>query len=194
MLDAFKYGLHNLFNLEGRDARQTFWYFVLLIFIVRFVLGMIVAVPMVVAMFRSVFEAVRNNADPETMSVRMFGAMADTMPQMMWAGIVISVVTGVLVLPSLVRRLHDSDLCGWWAALPAALYVAGLAQAPEQMRRAMKVMVTMDPSTSPNQLQMMQTQGIGGLLAYAALGLVIYAGVRKSTDGPNRYGDAPVSF
>ena len=194
MLDAFKYGLRNLFNLEGRDARQTFWYFVLLIFIVRFVLGMIVAVPMVFAMFRAIFEAAHNNTDPEAMSISMFGAITDAMPQMMWAGIVISVVTGVLVLPSLVRRLHDSDLSGWWAVLPAALYIAGLSQAPAQMRKAIKVMLTMDPTNPPNQLQMMQAQGIGGLLAYAALGLVIYAGVRKSTEGPNRYGTAPVSF
>ncbi len=58
----------------------------------------------------------------------------------------------------------------------------------------MKIMVTMDPAHPPSQLQMMQGQGLAGLLTWLGLGLIIYAGVRKSTEGPNRYGDVPVSF
>ena len=196
MLDAIKYGLCNLFNLNGRDARQTFWYFVLLVFIVRTVLGVVIAVPMVIHMFGSVVEVAKTGAaaDPAYIQARMMGSLAEDLPKIMWASVAIALVSGVAVLPSLVRRLHDSDLSGWWAALPAVLYVFALHNAPAQMQRVIKVMVTMDPAHPPSQLQMMQSQGFTGLLTYVALGLIIYAGVRKSTPGPNRYGDAPVSF
>jgi uncharacterized membrane protein YhaH (DUF805 family) len=195
MLDAVKYGLRNLFNLNGRDARQTFWYFVLLIFIVRMVLGVVVAVPMVIHMFGSIVEVAKTGGtDPAYMRARMMAALADDLPRIMWAGIVISVVSGVALLPSLVRRLHDSDLSGLWVALPGVLYLVALQGAPAQIQRAIMVMVTTDPAHPPNSFQMMQNQGATGLLAYVALGLIIYAGVRKSTPGPNRFGDAPVSF
>lgn len=196
MLDAVKYGLANLFNLQGRDARQTFWYFVLLVFIVRTVLGIVVAVPMVIHMFGSIVELAKTGAgaDPAYMQSRVMASLVDDLPRIMWISIVIGILSGVAVLPSLVRRLHDSDLSGWWAALPGVLYLAGMLNAPAAMQRSIKTMLTMDPAHPPSQLQMMQNQGLLGLIGYVALALVIYAGVRKSTPGPNRYGDAPVSF
>lgn len=194
MLDAMKYGLGNLFNLQGRDARQTFWYFILLIFIVRMVLGLLIAVPMVIHMFASIVDAAKTGADPKYMQAHMMRSLAGELPRVMWASIVIALVTSVAALPSLVRRLHDSDLSGWWAALPGAIYVVAMLNAPAQMQRMIEMMVTMDPAHPPTQLEAMQNQGAAGLLTYLALGLIIYAGVRKSTQGPNRYGDAPVSF
>lgn len=194
MLDAVKYGLGNLFNFQGRDARQTFWYFILMVFIVRMVLGVVIAVPMVIHMFGSIVDAAKGGADPQYVQVRMFRSLANDLPRIMWASIAIAVVTSVAVLPSLVRRLHDSDLSGWWAALPAALYLIALQKTPARIQSMITMMATMNPAHPPSQFQAMQNQGLAGLLIYAALGLVIYAGVRKSTPGPNRYGDAPVSF
>ena len=195
MLDAMTYGLGNLFNFRGRDARQTFWYFVLLVFIARTVVGIVVAVPLVIHMFGSIVDAAQSGVnDPVYMQGRVMNSLADDLPRMMWIGIAIALVTGLATLPSLVRRLHDSDLSGWWAALPGVLYVVALLNAPAQMQRTIKMLVTMDPAHPPTQWQAMQGQGLAGLLTYAALALIIYAGVRKSTPGPNRYGGARVSF
>ncbi|MDE8651918.1 DUF805 domain-containing protein [Novosphingobium album (ex Liu et al. 2023)] len=45
MPGAVRYGLTNLVNFSGRDARQTFWFFVLFLYIVTFMLGSIRAFP-----------------------------------------------------------------------------------------------------------------------------------------------------
>ncbi len=194
MWSAMKYGMRNLFNFEGRDARQTFWYFVLFMYIVRMVSGIAIAVPMLIAIFGTIVDSAKANLDPQAMQANMMGAMAGAMEQVAWFGIAISAVTSLAILPSLVRRLHDSDLSGWWAALPGAIYALALYDAPAQMHKVAKMIATMNPENPPNSVQMMQEQGLMGLLGYAALGLVIYAGVRKSTPGPNRFGEAPVSF
>ncbi|MGE3692836.1 MAG: DUF805 domain-containing protein [Novosphingobium sp.] len=194
MLDAVKYGLRNLFNLRGRDARQTFWYFVLLIFLLNFAFGLLITVPLVINMFSNIVDAAQAGASPEAVEARMMGSMTGMLEQMTWPSVIISVVTGLMLLPGLVRRLHDSDMSGWWAALPGALYAAAISQTPAQMRRTVEMMAAMDPANPPNSYDMMREQGLVGLASYAAIGLVIYFGVRKSTPGPNRYGEASASF
>lgn len=57
MLGAVKYNLANLANFKGRDARQTFWYYVLFLVIVQFAVSMVFTIPMYVSMFTGVFEA-----------------------------------------------------------------------------------------------------------------------------------------
>ena len=196
MLGSIKYNLRNLTNFNGRDARQTFWYFVLFIAILRWIAGSIIAVPMMVKMFGTMFSSIKQGARPETMEAmqgQINGQMVAMMQDMVGVSIAIGVVSGLLLLAALVRRLHDSELSGWWAAAPAVLYVAALGMIPAQIHQAAEILQT--AGTKPlNPAAMIQQQGGIALVAWIPLIMVILIGVRKSTPGPNRFGESSVSF
>ena len=46
MLGEIRHGLGNLANPNGRDSRQTFWYWALALFLLRFGAGLLVSIPM----------------------------------------------------------------------------------------------------------------------------------------------------
>jgi uncharacterized membrane protein YhaH (DUF805 family) len=194
MLGAIKHGVTNLVNFSGRDARQTFWYYVLFVMILRFVSSLVIAIPMMVGAFGSAIDSAKAGQNPEAMRAQMFEKMAGSMDSMMWLGIAIGVVTGLLLCASIARRLQDSDLSPLWVLLPGALFVGSLVQMPAQMDIAKKMMAEMATKPQVNPYAAMGAQSGYTLLAWVPVLLVIYFGVRKSTPGPNRYGAEPVSF
>jgi uncharacterized membrane protein YhaH (DUF805 family) len=193
MLDAIKYGLRNLTNLNGRDARQTFWYFVLFIYLINMAISMVVTLPMLLAGMARVFSAGVQN--PEAAHGAMQGMMGDMIPPTLWTGVISGILFVAFLAASLVRRLHDSDLPGWLALIPGGLYAVALARMPGQMQAMLDVMAVKDGQDPTVAFSMFQGEmGIGLLFSWVPIILVIIAGVRKSSDGSNRYGDAPVSF
>lgn len=193
MLGSIKYNLRNLTNFSGRDARQTFWYFVLFIAILRWIAGTIIAVPMMIEMFSTMFSAIKQGAQPDALQGQINGQMIGMMQNMVGFSIAIGVVSGILLLAALVRRLHDSDHSGWWAATPAVLFVAALALIPAQLHQAAEIIQT--AGTKPlNPAAMLQQQSGLALIGWVPLIMVIVIGVLKSTPGPNRFGDSSVSF
>lgn len=96
-----------------------------------------------------------------------------------------------LLLPSLavgVRRLHDSNLSGWWilapvgcALLGVVLFIAGLGAVLVQVDRP-------NPDVAGFAVPFIIV-GAVVLLASAVLGIVLM--VRASTPGPNRFGPHP---
>ena len=50
MLSAIKYNLSHLTDFKGRDARPTFWYYVLFLVLVQFALSFLVSIPLTGAM------------------------------------------------------------------------------------------------------------------------------------------------
>ena len=113
---------------------------------------------------------------------------------MMWASLIGGVLLLTMLAASLVRRLHDSDLSGWWAALPGAIYAYTLALMPTQMEEMQAVLseASTGEGVSANAMQgQFQLETLIGWLPFL---MVIILGVRKSSAGPNRYGEAPVRF
>ncbi len=196
MFGAIGHNLRNLTNFSGRDARQTFWFYVLAIAILRFVAGLAVSIPMMIGMFSGAFSAAQNGVSPDAMRQHMMGSVGAYLPMMLWTGLAIGVLSAVLLAASFVRRLHDSDLSGWWALLPLGLYAVVLARMPGQIARAMEVMNSMaaTPGFRPDPTAMMREQGGLAFLVYVPVLLIIFAGVRGSTSGPNRFGDEPGEF
>ena len=193
MLGSIKYNLRNLTNFSGRDARQTFWYFVLFIAILRWIAGSFFAVPMMVKMFGTMFSAIKQGGRPEALQGQINGEMVAMMQDMVGVSIAIGVASGLLLSAALVRRLHDSNLSGWWAAAPAVLFVAALGLIPAQIHQAAEILQT--AGTKPlNPAAMIQQQGTLALVAWIPLIMVILIGVRKSTPGPNRFGESSVSY
>ena len=195
MLGAIKYNLANLTNFNGRDARQTFWYYVLLIIVARFAASMAVSIPMMAGAIGSAVSAAQQGSDPAAAQAQMMSQMSEFMPRMMWFALAVGVITALLLVASFVRRLHDSDLSGWWAALPFALHAYALSQVPAQMDKAIALMNSISTSaTPPNPMTMMQGQGLMALVTYLPLIIGVILAVRKSSEGANRFGDNPVSF
>jgi uncharacterized membrane protein YhaH (DUF805 family) len=200
MGSSIRHALGNLANFSGRDARQTFWYWVLVVVILQFAVSAAMTVPMTMRMM-SRFMAMGmqgSGSDPLVVQARLQAMMADMMatemPRIVWVGIAVGVVSMLLLVASLVRRLHDSNLSGWWALAPGLMYCAALAMAPGQIEPTIKMMREMKPGVPPNMSAMMQMSLGQNLLAWVPVLLVIWFGVRKSTEGPNGYGDAPVAF
>lgn len=196
MLGAIKYALINLANLKGRDARQTFWYWVLTVVLVRFAVSMMMTMPMTMRMVGQMTAAMQRGAadDEAAMQKMMFDMMAAELPRMVWLGIAVGAVSLLLLCASTVRRLHDSGLTGWLVLIPGILYAAGLAMAPMQIDAALDMIRNIEPGKVPDVAAMMRTSLLQAALEWIPVIMLIVIGVRQSTPGPNQYGEAPVRF
>ncbi len=196
MLGAIKHALANLANPAGRDARQTFWYWVLAVVVLRFAASMALSAPLTLKIMAMGMQAAQGGAaqDPEVMHAMTMQLILRELPTMVWGGVAIGVVTMALLAASLVRRLHDSGLSGWLVLLPGAIYAFVLARMPAQIDQVADMLATLDPHRPPNAMALIQADGAMALLAYLPLLIAAWFGLRKSTPGPNRFGDAPVRF
>lgn len=201
MLGAIKYGWSNLFNFNGRDSRQTFWYFVLFLYLLGMVIGIVILIPVMVQIISSTIAGVGNHSrDPAAIQAQSMALMAQMMRPMIWMTIIVGIFNMVMLAASLVRRLHDSDLSGYWALLPAGAQAIALAMMPATMDHMLLVMQrageiqqrTGNPFAA--QSEMMGAQGIVGLLGWIPLVLMILIGIRASTAGPNRFGETTVQY
>ena len=196
MLAAIRHGLSNLFNFAGRDARQAFWYYVLFVYLVTTAITMAVMLPMMLQGFVVGMQqgmAAAQSGDPAAAQAATQIAMGDAMSGMMgwmtWAGVGANLLMLLALAAALVRRLHDSALSGAWALLPAALQLIGTALAPGQYARMLQQMEV--ASTGTGFPGMASIFGASALIGYAAIGATVVLAVRKSTPGPNRFGETP---
>ena len=202
MLKSIRYNIANLTNFEGRDARQTFWYWVLAVVVVQYAIAIIASVPMYVAMFSAIFSAISDNPQNIDATAMMMDGMLEDMVHWIKIQIVISSIVGVisaaLLAASFVRRLHDGGFSGWLAVIPFAAYFFSLAynivffdQMEDMMRDAM---VASFEAQGANPLAMQAEMGLSGLIGWIAPIIGIIFGAWPSTDGPNKYGETSVSF
>lgn len=196
MLGAIKHALTNLTNGNGRDSRQTFWFWVLFIVIVRFVAGLVISIPLTAKIASAAMKMAEQGTakDPAVVQAMMTQLVTEDLPRIVWWGMGIAVLTMLLLCASLVRRLHDSDLSGWLVLIPGLIYAVLVARMPGQIDTAIEMMKTVKPGSPPDMATMMQTQSGMALLGWVPVALVIWFGVRKSSEGPNRFGDAPARF
>jgi len=193
MLASIKYNLRHLLDFSGRDARQTFWYFVLFLYVANMGLSLIITIPLMATMMSRIVAAAQTG-DPETVDQMMPQMMGDFIGPILWLSVISGVFFVVLLSAAFTRRLHDSNLPGWGLGV-LVLYLASLARIPS-MIEAMKGFMTIQTGENPIvHAQAFQQQiGLISLLGWVPMILFIIFGVRKSTDGPNRYGEAPVRF
>jgi uncharacterized membrane protein YhaH (DUF805 family) len=201
MLGAIKYGLSNLVDISGRDSRQTFWYYVLFVYLLGMTINALVTLPMMFSAMQSMFDGMRANpGNEEAAQAAVYAMMADMMGPTLWVAVGVGALKIALLAASLVRRLHDSNLSGYWALVPGLSYAIAVGMMPASIERMMAAMQQAMHSARAGadpfamQMQMMQSQGLSGLIVYVPLLMVIYMGVRPSTPGPNRFGDHTVQF
>lgn len=157
MMGAISHSLPRLFDASGRDRRATFWWYM-------------VAVQLLMALISFVAVLLLASGAESAADAKSMGGL--------WIGIASSLVMLVLVAASVVRRLHDSGLTGWIAALPGAFYLAAIARMPELARELESLPEGEMPSASTGDL----------LLDWLPTLIVIVIGVLPSSPGANRYG------
>jgi uncharacterized membrane protein YhaH (DUF805 family) len=198
MLSAVKHGLGNLTHFGGRDARQVFWYYVLFLYLITIAIGMAISIPMSVeAMVSGVQQGIANAENPDSaageaaVQAAIASSMRGYMPIVVWTGFATAAILLVGLAASLVRRLHDAGISGYWALLPLGLQAINLALIPAQLGKLDEMLAAQltDPMASLKVYD--GVVGLGALAGWSAIIVVIVLGTRKSTTGPNRYGEAP---
>jgi uncharacterized membrane protein YhaH (DUF805 family) len=194
MLDAIKYNLTHVADFRGRDARQTFWYYVLFLFIIQVVAGMAMAIPMIVSIFRGIIAASQAGVtDQQQVAAMMTAQVGGFTQNMLPFSLGLSLVLMLLFVAALVRRLHDSGKPGWWALLPVATQVFSMGLTYSTIGKLQAVMS--DTMTDPQAAMHYQREVAPySLISWVGYIAVIVFGIMKSTEGPNRYGEAPVEF
>jgi uncharacterized membrane protein YhaH (DUF805 family) len=201
MLGSIKYNLSHLLDFTGRDARQTFWYYVLFVFIVNIGIGMILGVVIAGSMIGTAVNAAQSGASDQAVQAQMATGMSAFMNNFMIYGLVSGALNCLLLAAAFVRRLHDSNSSGWWALLALAAQGAAamisirlFGTMQPLMRDMMNQTGPMDPARMQALIQAQSHIGFYGLVGWIAPIVVMVFGVMASTDGPNRYGAEPVRF
>ena len=197
MLAAFKYGLANVINLQGRDARQTFWYYMLLLFIGHVLVSMITAIPMYISLITGMFEAMSNGLSEEEATRTMMVSMIDEIKTQAIIGATLNVIVTLLFVASFVRRLHDGGFTGWIVLAPLATQVFSVVYSlsyVDNLEEMMTSNLQNMGAAGGDPFAMQAEMGLYGLVGFVGYIVVIIFGVMASQDGPNKYGEEPVSF
>jgi uncharacterized membrane protein YhaH (DUF805 family) len=199
MLRITRYNLTHLLDFTGRDARPTFWYYVLFLFLVNIAIGMVLGFVLVGGLISAAIDAAQTGASEQEMQARMSAQMGGMMAGVVWYSLVANIIMSLLLAASFVRRLHDSNSSGWWGLLVLAAQVAGFVVSLQMMDGMQQIMAEMMSRTEPMsqaeiQILMQQQSEMGriGLVGWIAPLVVIVFGVMDSTDGPNKFGEGPV--
>ena len=196
MLGAIKYNLKHLLDFSGRDARQTFWYYILFLVVLQFLVGMIAIIPSMVTIMGDTFTAASSGASEEEMEALMAGNISGMVGQQVWITVAASLVSCGLFLAAFVRRLHDAGFTGWIAAIPVATTLISIWQTFTMIDEAIEVAeaAMANGGDSAAAFAAQQDVSLASLIGYVGYAVVIGFGILKSQDGPNKYGNAPVQF
>ena len=199
MLGAIKYNLTHLLDFRGRDARQTFWYYVLFLVVLNFAIGMAVSIPMMFGAIGTAIEAAQAGVGEQEMQAQMMAQMQGAVGGTVWVSLATSIAMALLMLAAFVRRLHDSDKTGWWALVPLGAQAASTVvsiRMMDAMQALMRDAAVMggDPVKVQAIMERQQEFAGYGLIGWIGPLVVIGFGILKSTDGPNRFGEEPVRF
>jgi uncharacterized membrane protein YhaH (DUF805 family) len=192
MFDAIKYNLRHLTDFSGRDARPTFWYYVLFLVVVNFVLGLLVSIPFTAASIGAAAEAARSGASEEAIEAQVLSQVAGGMGPLLYASIVVTFFVTALFVASFVRRVHDTGNSGWWAVVPVATQLASLVIGLQTSAAIADAMAAVRTPEDIRALEHLAEPTMLSLLPWIGYIVVIVFGVLPSQPNPNRFGEVPV--
>jgi uncharacterized membrane protein YhaH (DUF805 family) len=192
MLGSIKYNFRHLLDFSGRDAQPTFWWFVLFVFLLNVAVSVVLIVPFIANLISSMMVAAQTG-DQASIQTAMAVQTGEMMGSMVWLGVVTTLVYVALLAAGFTRRLHDSNLSGLWGLLPLGLQAAATWYTTTRIGELKAMMAQMMSTTDPQAAMAAQSQmSAQSLIGWLPIIAVVVLGIRKSTDGPNRYGEAPV--
>lgn len=192
-------------DFRGRENRQPFWLWILIVYIVQFIVMMIAIVPLMISWVDQMAPAMQGDPhrldnDPQA----VFQLMMPMMQNMMTVMLVIAVLFLALTVAAVVRRLLDSDRSGWWASPYYAMQIVSPLVMASIFPRYFTIMASMasaKPGSPPDMtnpafqqaMQSMTLMSLVNVLGFAILVMMIVFLVLPGTVGPNRFGDDPLS-
>ncbi|MBH0113169.1 DUF805 domain-containing protein [Novosphingobium sp. YJ-S2-02] len=191
MLQAIKYNLANLTRFSGRDRRQTFWLYVLVLVILQAIVSFAVSVPLMGAMMGEAFEAAREGASEAQMQSRILAKASGSVEISTWVSAISSLLLIGLLAASFTRRLHDSSKPGWIAAIAALLQLASIAIAIANIDQATQIVLAAQTGDLETLQEMQRQVALQGMIGWLPLLIVLVFGLFPSTPGDNRYGEEP---
>ena len=196
--------LTGLFDFRGRENRQPFWLWILIVYVVQFVVMMIAMVPLMMSWIDQMTPAMQGDPhkfdnDPQA----VFQLMMPMMQNMIMVMLVIAVLFLALTVAAVVRRLHDSDRSGWWASPYYAMQIVSPIVMASIFPRYFTIVASMasaKPGSPPDMtnpafqqaMQSMSLMSLVNVLSFAILVMMIVFLVLPGTVGPNRFGDDPL--
>jgi uncharacterized membrane protein YhaH (DUF805 family) len=191
-------------DFQGRENRQPFWLWILIVYIVQFVVMMIAMVPLMMSWVDQMTPAMQDDPhrldnDPQA----LFQLMMPMMQNMIMVTIVVALLFFVLTVAAVVRRLHDGDRSGWWSTPYYAMQIASPIVMASLFPRYFTMMASMmaaKPGSPPDignpafqqAMQSMTMISLVNILSFAILVMMIVFLVLPGTVGPNRFGDDPL--
>ena len=196
--------LKGLLDFSGRENRQPFWLWILIVYVVQFVIMMIAMIPLMMSWFDRMMPTLQNDPhrfdnDPQA----MFQLMMPMMQNMIMMSLVVAVLFSALTAAAVVRRLHDSDRSGWWVTPYYAMQIVSpifMASFFPRYFTMMASMAAVKPGSPPDMtnpavqqaMQSMTLMSLVNMLSFAILVMMIVFLVLPGTVGPNRFGDDPL--
>ncbi|THD36557.1 MAG: DUF805 domain-containing protein [Sphingomonas sp.] len=195
--------LTGLASFSGRENRQPFWLWILIVYAVQMVVGMIVMIPIMMGMIERMAPLMQGDPhrfdDHPELVMQM---MTPMMSNIMVFAAIMAVVWLVLIGAAVVRRLHDGNRSGWWAAPVFACHVVMPLFYVSVMPRFFETFGTIRPGMTPDQvnaqmLPMMHSFGwlwLLGMVSFLMMIVLIVFLCLPGTQGVNRYGEDPLAF
>jgi uncharacterized membrane protein YhaH (DUF805 family) len=197
--------LIGLFDFQGRENRQPFWLWILIVYIVQLVVMAIAMIPLMTSWFDQMMPMMQGDPqrfdnDPQA----VIQLMMPMMQNMITMTVVSAVLFFILTAAAVVRRLHDSDRSGWWSAPYYAMQIVSPIFMASFFPRYFSMMASMSatkPGSPPDfnnpafqqAMQSMTLMSLVNILSFAILVMMIVFLVLPGTVGPNRFGDDPLN-
>lgn len=181
MIEAIKYNLGNLTNLEGRDSRSTFWYYILFLVLVQFLIGLVIGTVFAGPAIADVIRASSDGASRYDMHAGMMREMSGTLAAQAWIGAFISLAVLALFVAAFVRRLHDSRNPTWIVVIPVITTLVGIYASISMIGPMAGAMASgnMDGMMEANKSFMLPS-----LVPWIGYLVVIFMGVLPSKETP----------
>ena len=192
--------LTGLASFSGRENRQPFWLWILIVYGVQLVVGTIVMIPLMMSWMQPMMEGDPRRFDHHPELVMQI--VAPMMSSMMVYVVIMVFILLALIAAAVVRRLHDGERSGWWAAPVFALQVAMPILYIGVLPKFFEVAGAISPGMTPEQinarmLPMMQSFGwlsLLGMVAFLMMIVLIVFLALPGTVGRNRYGEDPLAL
>ena len=188
---SIRYNLANLLRFSGRESRALFWPYAIAVFLLGIVAGILLFIPVMTDMMARAMDYVRTHpggiphaalGQPPVLPPELMPDMSRMIVPML----IVNLVGILLLAAAAVRRLHDCDRTGWWAALPLPFHIVAAAIGPAAAKAMMEAM----KSFPPKQSALVTVSSLNSALSLLALLVLIVLLVGQGTSGPNRFGEA----
>ncbi|MDB5679566.1 DUF805 domain-containing protein [Sphingomonas bacterium] len=192
-----------LATFSGRENRQPFWLWILIVYAVQMVVGMVVMIPIMMSMFDRMGPMMQGDPhrfdDHPELVMQMITPMVSNI---MVFSVVVTLIWLALIAAAVVRRLHDGDRSGWWASPVFAVHIVTPLLYLSAFPRFFDVIGKVKPGMTPDQvnaamLPAMQSFGgvwLLGMVGFLLMIVLIVFLCLPGTQGANRYGEDPLAF